>query len=258
MERGPDYAAALLADAHATGDRLKALPEDVRPRTYRQAYAIQKKFVDATGIETAGWKIGCTSERVRRLLGAKEPFAGRVFAPRCFPSGVRIPSESYPTRGLEGEFAFVMGKNVKPRKRPYTRADMLKAVDELRPAIEIIDTRYDDWRAVTLPELVADLGMNAAIVYGEPVKGWRRRNLGEVVVTMRAGGKVVGKGTGADVYGHPLDALAWLANNPPTKEGLQEGEIVLTGTCTGFHEAAKGVRVSCDYGWMGKIGFSFV
>ena len=43
---------------------------------------------------------------------------------------------------------------------------------------------------------------------------------------MRAGRRIVGRGTGADVLGHPLEALRWLANNPPTPEGLQAGEIV--------------------------------
>jgi len=60
-------------------------------------------------------------------------------------------------------------------------------------------------------------------VLGPPVRGWRRRNLAAIAVTMSAGGRIVGRGQGADALGHPLDALAWLADNPPSKCGLLAG-----------------------------------
>jgi succinate-semialdehyde dehydrogenase/glutarate-semialdehyde dehydrogenase len=97
-----------------------------------------------------------------------------------------------------------------------------------------------------------------ALVVGAPVKGWRRRDLAAVPVTMRAGGKIVGRGTGADALGQPLDALCWLANNPPSADGLRAGEIVSTGTCTGLHCAAATDKVSCDFGPLGKVAFAFV
>ena len=251
-------AVAYLVDAFSIGNPLPELPEACRPRTLAEAYAVQAALVETLGIQTAGWKIGCTSEAARKILKSDGPFAGRVFLPRCFVSGSRIPGGAYPMRALEGEFAFFLGKNLKPRKKPYSRAEVLAAVEDLHLAIEIIDSRYVDWLKVTLPEIVADLGANGALVVGPPVKGWRRRDLGAVTVTMRAGGKVVGKGKGADALGHPLEALRWLANNPATKEGLSAGEIVTTGTCTGLHRAGAGDKVSCDFGPLGKVAFAFV
>jgi 2-keto-4-pentenoate hydratase len=252
------HAVALLADAYTFGSPLPGLREECRPRDIAEGYAVQAALVAELGFETAGWKIGCTSEAARRILKADGPFAGRVFAPRCFASGARIASSLYPLRGLEGEFAFVLGRDLRKRKRPYSRAEVLAAVAELRPAIEIVQSRYDDFRAVGVPELVADLGLNGAIVFGEPAKGWKRRDLASVEVKMRAGGKIVGKGKGGDALGHPVEALRWLANNPPVPEGLAAGEIVLTGTCTGLHLAAEGVKVACDFGPVGKVGFAFV
>jgi 2-keto-4-pentenoate hydratase len=154
--------------------------------------------------------------------------------------------------------AFVLAKDLKPRKKPYTRAEVAAAVGDLHPAIEIIDSRYTDWLKVTLPELVADLGANGALIVGPAAKGWRRRDLAALGVTMRAGGKVVGKGKGGDALGHPLEALRWLANNPATKAGLAAGEIVTTGTCTGFYRAQAGDKVSCDFGPLGKVSLAFV
>ncbi len=251
-------AVAYLVEAFSIGNLLPGLPEACRPRTLAEAYAVQAALVEALGVQTAGWKIGCTSAAARTLLKSDGPFAGRVFLPRCFVSGSKIPGGAYPTRGLEGEFAFFLGKNLRPRKRPYSRAEVLAAIEDLHLAIEIVDSRYESFLKVTLPEIVADLGINGALVVGPPVKGWRRRDLGAIAVTMRAGGKVVGKGKGADALGHPLEALRWLANNPVTKEGLSAGEIVTTGTCTGLHRAGPKDKVSCDFGPLGKVAFAFV
>ena len=131
----------LLVEAFSIGTTLDRIPENCRPRTLAEAYALQTALVETLAIETAGWKIGCTSEAARKILTSDGPFAGRVFLPRCFASGTVIPSHSYPMRGLEGEFAFVLGKDLKPRKKPYTRAEVAAAVADLHPAIEIIDSR---------------------------------------------------------------------------------------------------------------------
>jgi len=250
-------AARLLAEAHATGMKLEALPVRLRPKTQKAAYALQRAFVAALHIEPAGWKIGCTSAAARAILKAKGPFAGRVLLPRCFASGATLPGSRYAMRGLEGEFAFVLAKDLKPRKRPYTRAEVLAAVSDLHPAVEIVDSRYADWGKVTLPEIVADLGANGALVVGPPAKGWRRRDLAKIGVTMRAGGRVVGRGRGGDALGDPVEALRWLANNPPSKAGLRAGEIVSTGTCTGLHRSGAADRVACDFGPLGKVAFAF-
>jgi 2-keto-4-pentenoate hydratase len=248
----------LLVEAYTMGMKLEALPESLRPTTIAAAHALQRAFVAALHIEPAGWKIGCTSAAARAILKAKGPFAGRVLLPRCFASGATLPGSGYAMRGLEGEFAFVLAKDLKPRKRPYTRAEVLAAIGDLHPAVEIVDSRYADWGKVTLPEIVADMGANGALVVGPPAKGWRRLDLAKVGVTMRAGGKVVGRGKGGDALGDPVEALRWLANNPASKDGLRAGEIVSTGTCTGLHRAGASDRVACDFGPLGKVAFAFV
>jgi 2-keto-4-pentenoate hydratase len=251
-------AAGFLAECWRMGQTLPELPESCRPRNLTEAYKLQALLAADLGFERAGWKIGCTSAAARAILKSDGPFAGRVFLARCHPSGSRIASAQYRMRGLEGEFAFVLGKDLRPRKKPYTRADVLAAVEDLHPAIEIVDSRYTDWLKVTLPELVADMGSNGALIVGAPAKNWRRKNLAEIAVTMKAAGKIVGKGKGGDALGHPLDALAWLANNPIVPEGLEAGEIVSTGTCTGLHRAGPDDKVAADFGALGKVELVFV
>jgi len=249
----------FLSEVWRMGQTLPHLPASCRPRDLDEAYKLQSLVAAELGLTRAGWKIGCTSAPARQIMKADGPFAGRVFLARCFLSGTSFAAEQYRLRGIEGEFAFVLGKNLKPRKKPYTRAEVLAAIDDLHPAIEVVDSRYTDFRKVSLPELVADMGCNGALVVGAPVKNWRKLDLAKAKVSMRVGRKIVGKGKGAAVMDEdPVAALVWLANNPQTPEGLLAGEIVSTGTCTGLHIAAPGDKVVASFEGIGAVELSFV
>lgn len=246
-------AATYLADAWQIGTVLQDLPEEVRPKTAADGYQIQAALAKALEVEIGGWKIGCTSEYAQKLLKTNGPFAGRVLAPRLFASGSVLPGLAYQLRGLEGEFAFVLGRDLKPRKRPYTRAEVKAAVAELRPAIEVVDSRFADWMSVGTPCLIADMGCNAALIVGKPVKRWRSLDLTKAKARMKVDGKTVGQGVGGDALGDPLLALTWLANFLRTGDGLKAGQVVSTGTCTGFHQAEPKAEVTAEFGKLGKV-----
>jgi 2-keto-4-pentenoate hydratase len=251
-------AVASLADAWRIGEPLRELPEEYRPKTTQDGMQVQDALAEELGFEVGGWKIGCTSEYAQKLLKTNGPFAGRVFATRMFPSGTKLAGSAYRMRGLEGEFAFVLGKDLKPRKRPYSRAEVLAAVAELRPAVELVDSRFADWLAVNTPSLIADMGCNAALIVGAPVKGWKKIDLIKAAVKMKVDGKVVGSGKGGDALGDPALALTWLANELRERDGLKAGQIVSTGTCSGFYKAEPAAKVVADFGKLGKVAFEMI
>lgn len=252
-------AVAVMADAWRMGTPLAELEEHCRPKTAAEGMQLQDALAAELAIDVGGWKIGCTSKYAQKLLKTDGPFAGRIFAPRRNPGGVNLSGLVYRMRGLEGEFTFVMGKNLKPRKKPYTAAEVKAAVLELRPAIEIVDSRFTDWLAVNTPSLIADMGCNAALILGQPVKGWKKIDLKKAVVKMKVDNKVVGSGKGADVMGDPLLALTWLVNLLRERGVvLEAGQVVSTGTCTGFYKAPEKGRVVADFGKLGRVTFSFV
>lgn len=248
----------IFADAWRIGNPIQALPEECCPKNAKEGMQIQDALVEELGLEVNGWKIGCTSEYAQKLLKADGPFAGRVFLTRTFLSGVKLPGSAYRMRGLEGEFAFVLGKSLRPRKKPYTPAEVRAAVAEVRPAIELVDSRFLDWMTVSTPCLIADMGCNAALVVGEPIKKWKSTDFTKAAVKMKVDGKVVGKGKGGDALGDPLLALTWLANELRSSEGLKAGQVVSTGTCTGFYKAEMAAKVQADFGKLGKVSFTLV
>ena len=249
-------AAALLAAAWRERRTIDPLPEDIRPRTPAEAYRLQAEIMKLLGEEVAGWKVGATGTGARKLLKARGPFAGAIFASRVFKTGATIPSEAHPMRGLEGEIAFKLGKDLPARARPYTMAEVRRAIASVHPAIEIVSSRWSQWPGVGLPSLIADHGSNAALVLGRPFAG-AGPQLDTLHVDMRVDGQEVGKGTGTDVIGGPHASLLWLANLLRRGPGLQAGQIVSTGTCTGLFKAPAKARVAAAYGGKVRVEFAF-
>ena len=250
-------AAGFLAEAWQMGMTLRELPPECRPRNAAEAYRIQDLLAAELDMPIGGWKIGCTSRAARRIMNARGPFAGRVLGTRIFASGATLPAAGYRMRGLEGEFAFRLARDLPRRARRYRRTEVRDAIAALYPAIEVIDSRFTDWLNVNLPSVIADQGGNGALVLGAPVKGWRRLDLTKQAARMIVNGKVVGAGTGADCMGDPLAALVWLANLMRRRGGLAAGQVISTGTCTSFHRAGPSDSAVADFGRMGKVALKF-
>ena len=250
-------AASLLAGAWRSGKALDALPAACRPATLAEGYAIQAATAAALGEKVAGWKVGATGAMARKLLKARGPFAGRVYASRVLKPGATIPSDAHPMRGLEAEIAFRLGRDLPPRDRPYTMAEVKRAIASVHPAVEIVSSRWTDWLKVGLPSLAADHGANGALVVGRPFSSGATRDLDRLAVEMRVDGQVVGKGTGADVIGGPHASLLWLANMLRRRGGLKAGEYVSTGTCTGLVKAGPKAKVEAFYAGKARIAFGF-
>src|SRR5262245_32782428 len=126
-KKAVDRAVANLADAWQIGNLLTELHEECRPKNAAEGMQLQDALAEHLGLDVGGWKIGCTSEYAQKLLKTDGPFPGRIFAGRCNLSGVNLSGLVYKLRGLEGEFAFVMGKDLKPRKKPYSPAEVKAA-----------------------------------------------------------------------------------------------------------------------------------
>lgn len=229
-----------------------------KPASLEAAYALQAEVAGLSG-PRAGWKIGGTSGPVQKILGLKAPFYAPLFASAVHGNGAAFTVSPVQGAGVEGEFAVTIGEDLGPRAAPYSRDDVAAAVASVAPAIEVAASRVPDWQ--TIPAalmLIADDGANFAFVPGTETADWRGLDLAAHEVRMFFGGVERAQGTGANVMGHPFEALAWLANQlSAVGETLRAGDIVTTGTCTGFHPVAPGDSVTADFGTLGRVEVSF-
>lgn len=243
---------------------LGPLAEDgLEPPNERAANEVDDLVADLWGRPAQGWKIGCTSEHAQRLLNASGPFAGRVYtvveshpSPSGDPKPVTI-SESFAVEPLlEGEFAFTFGTDLRPAGEPCDRATVIKAVATVHPAIEFVGGRYREFLGAPLPFVVADAGANLMLVLGPgvPLDAGLADRLGGLAATMTVDGEVTGSGRGADVLGHPIDALVWLVDHLAGRGiGIEAGQTVTTGTATQVSMLPVGSRARLEVATIGSI-----
>ena len=255
-------AARTLAHARLDGVRLPGLPETARPHDEAEAYRVQDALhgiLGASGLGgIAGHKIGCTTPVMQRFLGIDHPCAGGVFATRVFRDAVVLPFDDFLHVGVETEIAIVLGRDLPPRGVPYTRDEVQGAVSAIAAAIEIVDDRWVDYRSVDAPSMIADDFFNDASVLGSLRPFDPALDLGALRGMTRVNGVEVGRGVGADVLGHPLDALAWLANHLAARgPGLRAGEFVSTGSVVETKWMARGDDAVIEVEGLGTVRARF-
>ncbi|TPL92898.1 fumarylacetoacetate hydrolase family protein [Mesorhizobium sp. B2-3-10] len=253
-------ASRLLVGHWDNGTHLDAIPEELRPKTRTEGYAIQSHVMERSAAPLFGWKIAATSLAGQRHINVDGPMAGRLLAEKAVEVGGIVSLATSKMRVAEVEFAFRFGRRIPPRAAPYEIAEVMDAVATLHPAIEIPDSRYDDFCAVGALQLIADNACANLFVIGQPAEDdWRDVNLAEYPVTGFVSGKSRHDGTGAAVLGDPRIALTWLVNElSGLGIGLQPGQVVITGTCVTPISVAAGDEVIGDLGRFGKVSVRFV
>ncbi|MCZ6860003.1 MAG: fumarylacetoacetate hydrolase family protein [Alphaproteobacteria bacterium] len=251
-------AARLLLNARGDFRQIAGFPEECRPRNMDDAYLIQKTFAEEWELPVVGYKIGCTARNQQRMLKVKEPFYARLFSPFVKDSPAELSAGAFHQLGLESEFAFRLKRSIKPRANPYTREEVTKAVGVMHPAIEVVDTRLDNWLTRGAPSVVADNGANGALIIGEAIKEWRKLDLAKTMVVLTIDGERIGAGTGVRVLGHPLESLTWLVNKlSATGITLESDQIVTTGTVTGLNFARPGSTGIAKFRRIGEVKITF-
>jgi 2-keto-4-pentenoate hydratase len=129
------------------------------------------------------------------------------------------------------------------------------AVSEVFMALEVIDTRYGDWR-IALVDSVADNASAARFVLGPAVAADRLKDLGEELVEVRVDGTLSASGHGRDVLGDPLLPLVWLAQRlTALGGGLSAGDLVLPGSVHASMALCQGVTVEASSAHLPPVWF---
>jgi 2-oxo-3-hexenedioate decarboxylase len=220
--------AARLAKAAA--DRAPIAPlSDERPGLDAAAgYAIQALAREQAG-PLAGWKLGVTSRAKQAQAGISEPVRGFLARANALDLGEPLVAGELIQPRAEPEIVFILGRDLSGPA--VTAADVLAATAGVATGIEILDSRYQDYR-FTMPDVIADNTSAGRFVIGAPVPpdGVDLRLAG---VVLEHNGEVIATAAGAAALGHPAAAVAWLARSlAAAGEGLRAGQVVLSGGLT--------------------------
>jgi 2-keto-4-pentenoate hydratase len=254
-------AAKTIAAARRNRTPLPPLAPDAAPGSEAEGYRIQDavhKLLAAELGALVGYKIGCTSPVMQQYLDIPHPCGGGVFAKGVFDSGASLSTKDFVRVGVECEIAVRLARDLALTEEPFTAEWVAESIEAYLPAIEIVDDRYVDWQTLGAPTLVADDFFAAGCVLGKPVARIEAPDLLHVAGRAVVNGKEVGRGTGADVLGHPNNALAWLANHLAADgRGLHAGQIVLTGSLVKTVWLKAGDSVVMELEGLGTVSAKF-
>ena len=262
-----DRIAQLAAELHSA-ERSRTQIEHFSKRhpgmTMADGYAISRAWVKtklAEGRTVRGHKIGLTSRAMQQASQIDEPDYGTLLDDMFFEQG-DIPFTRFIAPRVEVELAFVLGRRL--QGPGVTLADVLAATEYVVPAIEIIDSRIEQFDRHTRAmrkvfDTISDNAANAGIVTGgRPVRP-DAVDLRWVSALLYKNAVIEESGVAAAVLNHPATGIAWLANKlAPWGECLEAGELVLAGSFTRPVAAVAGDCFHADYGPLGSIAFRFV
>ena len=248
------HACDILLGHFRAGTTLDTLPDDMRPQTRADGYAIQSHLETDTR-RRAGWKIAATSIAGQRHINVDGPIVGRLMADMVHPDGACVPFDHNRMRVAEAEFVFTFARDLDPKATPYSQAEALDAVDSLSLGIEIPDSRFANFVAAGGPQLIADNACANQFVLGPKCLDlWRDLDISQHRVHTDVVGKRQADGIGSNVLGDPRSALTWFVNEV-TALGitLRAGEFVTTGTCIIPIEIGSGDQIIADFGVLGTV-----
>lgn len=247
--------AASLLQAEQTRQPIMPIREQLgSDATVDDAYAIQELNTERAlenGRRLVGRKIGLTSVAVQKQLGVDSPDFGMLFADMAYGDGEVIPQGLLIQPKVEAEIALVLKADLNQKQHTY--ADILSATDYALAAIEVVDSRIENWK-ISLLDTVADNASSAAYVLSsKPVK-LQHVDLSNCQMTMTRRGEVVSQGIGKACLSNPLNAAIWLADEMVKRDRpLKKGDLVLTGALGPMVAAQSGDEFVVEIDGFGSV-----
>ncbi|HEY1972989.1 MAG TPA: fumarylacetoacetate hydrolase family protein [Pseudonocardia sp.] len=248
-DAGVDELARRLAKATADRTAIDQLTDEFPSLDLAGAYRVQhRQRPDRAAL--AGWKLGVTSRAKQIQVGISDPTYGFLRADHALDLGAPLDTGALIAPRAEPEIVFTLGADL---SGPHvTAAQVLAACSGVAVGLEILDSRYRDYR-FTIADVVADNTSAGRYVVGAPVDptGIDLRLVG---VVLEHNGEVVATASGSAALGHPAAATAWLVRALDAQgEGLRAGEIVLSGGLTAAVPLNAGDTVVATIDRLGSI-----
>ncbi|MGI4953319.1 MAG: 2-keto-4-pentenoate hydratase [Janthinobacterium lividum] len=232
----------LLAARRDPARRPAELPQP--PASEAAAYEIQAQVQAHTG-PIGGWKVGAPTPST--FSCAPLP------ASHVMPGPARVSQAECPDRGVEAEIAVRLHADLPPRETPYTREEVIAAIASAHPAIELLQSRFQDVGAVAPLSALADSLSHYGLVWGAPIDNWQAVDLTQESVAVLVNGEPVKRATG-NPAGEMIRLVVWLANEGARwAGGLKAGQFVTTGSWTGKDIVPAGGTVRIEFARCGGV-----
>jgi 2-oxo-3-hexenedioate decarboxylase len=223
--------------------------------TIDEAYKLQDRLLAhrlaAKGVKPVGVKLGLTSKAKQEMMGVNQAIYGYLHSDMLSFEWEAINYAELIHPKAEPEIAFLLGEDLHGEN--ITAEDVLKATKYVAPALEIIDSRYKDFK-FTLVDVIADNCSSSKFVVGSKWISPTALDLGSIGMVMSKNGKVEQTGSSAAVLGHPASAIAWSVNElGKLGKGFKKGDIILSGAMSEAIAFESGDSIIAQFDGLGSV-----
>ncbi|CAE6952225.1 4-oxalocrotonate decarboxylase [Paraburkholderia nemoris] len=222
--------------------------------TLEEAYAVQRALIELRlerGGRQVGLKMGFTSRAKMAQMGVSDLIWGRLTSDMWIEEGSAISLSDYVHPRVEPEICFLLKHRLSGNVTPL---EAMAAVEAVAPALEVIDSRYRDFK-FSLPDVVADNASSSGFVVGP----WHApdTDVSNVGIVMSFDGRPVELGSTAAILGAPVRGLVAAARLAAAQnEALEPGSLVLAGAATAAVALKPGTAVRCEFQGLGSVAFT--
>ncbi len=208
------------------------------------------------GSKTVGLKGGLTSFAKMKQMGVETPCSASSADYMARPDGGEIKTRELIHPKVEAEICVVTKA---PLQGPGCHmAAVMAATDFVMPAVEVIDTRYRDFK-FDLKSVIADNTSASRFVIGGRSRDVDELDLRTLGVVLEKNGEIEAMAAGAAVLGHPAAAVAMMANHLGARgQEIPAGTFIMTGGVTEAIAVKAGDNVSVRFQDLGTVSMRFV
>lgn len=225
--------------------------------TFKEAYLIQEKLIQRRqqdGARRIGLKLGLTSKAKQEMMGVHEAIYGYLTNDMLALEWEPLDYKQFIHPKAEPEIAFFIGEDLKGTN--ITAKDVLGVTKYVAPAIEIIDSRYLNFK-FTLADVIADNSSSSKFLIGSKWMSPTGLNLSDIGMVMSKNGQVSQTSSGAAVLGHPAESVAWAVNKlGESGKGIKKGDIILSGAISEAIAFEPGDSILVQFAELGSVSFS--
>lgn len=240
-----DQIANLLFDARRLKRPIAQLSKQGIDLGRLEAYQVQEagiKLREQHGETRTGLKMGLTSEGKRKQMNLDSPLYGELTDKMLIAAGQKIELGALIHPKIEPEIAFLIGRDLEGN---VTREAVLSGTTAVCACLEILDSRYEQFKYFSMEDVIADNSSSSHFVLGPWLKDFHSSDLRALKMKMSVNGAVVHEAMSSEISGDPVVSVIELCRLLALRgRKLAAGTVVLAGAATAAVELKPGMKIA--------------
>ncbi len=237
-----DQVAKTLHEARVQSHAVTQLSKQGLVLTRPEAYQVQEAGMalrEQSGEKRIGLKMGLTSEGKRKQMNLDSPLYGELTDKMQVAEKLNIAKLIHSK--IEPEVAFLISKDL---EGIVTREQVFNSTSAVCSCLEILDSRYEQFKYFSMEDVIADNSSSSHFVLGPWLKDFSALDLKNLKMKMFVDENLVHEALSSEISGDPVISVVELCRLLSLRgRKLLAGTVVLAGAATAAVELKPGQQV---------------